>query len=102
MVVANENKLVEYFPDPLPNTSSKAILNGTYCNTDGIHTILTYVIKNNPTGEYPNYPGNDSQYSLWETSINNWLTKHPLACGYSPTIETSTVPVIEIATTTVQ
>jgi 1A family penicillin-binding protein len=76
------NTQVEYFPDPLPNTSSKPILKGQYCGSNGIHTILASVIKNNPDGEYPSNPGNDSQYELWETGIQRWLSNHPLACGY--------------------
>ena len=91
------NTQVEYFPDPLPNTSSKPILKGQYCGSNGIHTILTSVIKNNPDGEYPPNPGNDSQYELWETGIQRWLTNHPLSCGYQ-----TPQPIVEIATTTVQ
>ncbi len=107
MLVATKGTMVEYFPDPLPNTSSKSILQGNYCASDGVHTILRYVIKNNPNGEYPNYPTSDSQYSLWETAIANWVAKHPV-CGMSPTIPTSTstevtpaIPVV-IGTTTVE
>ncbi len=110
MLVATENTPVEYFPDPLPNTSSKPILRGTFCINGGIHTILNYVIKNNPNGEYPTSPTTDSQYSLWETGIQAWLNRHPLACGIqSPTQDTSQLPnqqiintPVEIATTTVQ
>ena len=106
MNVALLNTPIEYFPDPLPNTSSKPILRGQYCGPTGIHTILASVIKNNPGGEYPNNPGNDSQYNLWENGIDRWLTTHPLACSQvdttSPSTNTSTTPVpIEIATTTV-
>lgn len=102
------NTPVEYFPDPLPNTSSKPILHGTYCEPDGIHTILKYVVKNNPDGNTPNNPEDDSQYSLWEAGITKWLTTHPLACStYENQIPSNTpniqVPYpVEIATTTVQ
>ena len=101
------NTSVEYFPDPLPNTASKPILKGQYCGSDGIHTILASVIKNNPDGEYPNNPRNDSQYDLWESGIQRWLSNNPLACGYqNPIIEGTTtnginVTPVEIATTTV-
>lgn len=107
MVVATEGTLVEYFPDPLPNTSSKPILQGQYCSSNGIHTILNYVIKDNPNGEYPSYPGNDSQYNLWETAIANWLARNPL-CGMSSPAPVSTstevFPTLPagISTTTVQ
>ncbi len=100
------NTQVEYFPDPLPNTSSKPILKGQYCGSDGIHTILASVIKNNPDGEYPNNPRNDSQYDSWESGIQRWLSNNPLTCGYqNPTSENTNngvnVNPVEIATTTV-
>jgi len=111
MLKATENTPIEYFPDPLPNTSSKSILKGEYCGTNGIRSILAAVIKNNPDGNYPQYPESDSQYSLWDTSIQDWLRKHPIACStYIPqqTNTTSSVPQmvspiypVEIATTTV-
>jgi penicillin-binding protein 1A len=92
----------EYFPEPLPNTSSKPILRGQYCGNDGIHTILATVIKNNPDGPYPDNPRGDSQYDLWETGISRWLTTHPLACNSQTTqSQQDTPPVVEIATTTV-
>jgi len=91
---------VEYFPDPLPNTSSKPILHGEYCSPMGVHTILASVIKNNPDGPYPSDPTNDSQYSLWETGIQNWLSNHTTMCQtVEPLVSTSSV---QIATTTVQ
>jgi len=78
---------IEYFPGPVPNTSVKPILRGEYCSPDGIHDILRYVIKDNPDGEYPLNPENDSQYDLWETGLQNWLAKHSLPCNNVP-IET--------------
>lgn len=103
MLVATKDKLVEYFPDPLPNTSSKPILQGNYCLNDGVHTILRYVLKNNPNSDYPSYPTSDSQYYLWETPISNWLARNPGFCGYTPPqTEVSTSTSVEIATTTVQ
>jgi membrane peptidoglycan carboxypeptidase len=102
------NEPIEYFPDPLPNTSSKPILKGQYCGSNGIHTILASVIKNNPDGDYPTNPGNDPQYDLWETGIQKWITTHPLACGGatipSSSTDTTTIPInpVQIATTTVQ
>ena len=103
MDVAVGGTPVEYFPDPLPNTSSKPILQGKYCSPTGIHSILGSVIKNNPNGDYPSSPTSDSQYYLWDNAIQKWLVQHPLYCeGYS---HSSTTPIIEgtpteIATTT--
>jgi membrane peptidoglycan carboxypeptidase len=103
MNVAVDNTPVEYFPDPLPNTSSKPILQGKFCSSDGIHTILASVIKNNPDGDYPLSPTNDSQYYLWDNAIQKWLVNHPLSCAGQFTQSTSTSTTIiptEIATTT--
>lgn len=98
LVAAVGTTSVEYFPDPLPNTSSKPILRGIYCDGAAVHTILRSVIKNNPDGPEPQYPENDPQFSLWETAINDWSMKHSLPC-LSQNIFPS---VVEIATTTVQ
>lgn len=95
---------VEYFPDPLPNTSSKPILRGSYCGANGVHTILASVIKDNPDDEYPNNPTNDSQYNLWETGIQNWLSQNSVPCQtMQPTTSPQTTDGmnVEIATTTV-
>jgi penicillin-binding protein 1C len=99
MAVAIGTSSIEYFPDPLPNTTSKPILRGDYCGQNGIHTILTSVIKDNPDGPYPANPTSDSQYSLWETAVQNYLAKHTVPCGNSFSPE---VAPVEIATTTVQ
>ncbi|MCF7843968.1 penicillin-binding protein [Candidatus Gracilibacteria bacterium] len=103
MAVAIGTSSVEYFPDPLPNTSSKPILRGNYCNQNGIHTILNSVIKDNPDGEYPPNPMNDSQYDLWETGIQNWIGKNNVYCQnvITTTNTNSTSTSVEIATTTV-
>jgi hypothetical protein len=61
MLAATATSTIEYFPDPLPNTTSKPILHGDYCS-GGVHTILASVIKDNPDGPYPSNPGSDPQY----------------------------------------
>ena len=82
---------IEYFPDPVPNTSQRPILRGQYCSTDGIHEILKYVVKDNPDGPTPANPSEDSQYDLWEAGLQNWLTKHPTLCGnVAPVFSSST------------
>jgi 1A family penicillin-binding protein len=99
MAVAIGTSSVEYFPDPLPNTSSKPILRGSYCSSNGVHTILASVVKDNPDGDYPNNPTNDSQYYLWETGIQNWLSKNSVPC--QSVQDNQTTPTgVEIATTT--
>jgi membrane carboxypeptidase/penicillin-binding protein PbpC len=36
------------------------------------HSILHWVDKKNPLGEYPNEPNKDNQYNNWEYSVLNW------------------------------
>lgn len=82
MVAAIGTSSIEYFPDPLPNTSSKPILRGDYCG-GGVHTILASVIKDNPDGPYPSSPGSDSQYNNWETALQGWVSRNGISC-YQP------------------
>lgn len=102
MATALGTSSIEYFPEPLPNTSSKPILRGEYCGSNGIHTILNSVIKDNPNGDLPNNPTNDSQYDLWETGIQNWLSKNNTDCSVKQEVNTTTNQGVEIATTTVE
>lgn len=102
MQFALKDKPIEYFPEPLPNTSTKPILRGEWCTAQGVHEILHYVEKSNPDGNYPSNPASDAQYDLWETSVQNWLAKHETSCTspspLDPLFENATI----IATTTVQ
>lgn len=103
MVTALDESPIEYFPDPLPNTSTIPILKGNYCNPPAT-TILAEVTKSNPN-EPNSSPYSDSQYSLWQTGITDWVNKHGLSCSsYSPQKETSTPTTnsIEIPETVVQ
>lgn len=97
---------IEYFPEPLPNTSSKPILKGDYCS-GGIHSILYSVIKNNPDGPYPSNPASDPQYNLWETAIQDYVSKNSVTCASITTTpnttDTGTTGVnVEIPPTVVQ
>jgi penicillin-binding protein 1C len=40
--------------------------------SSGIHNILHYVDKRNPTGPYPTNPQNDPQYNNWEWAVQKW------------------------------
>ncbi|MEN9337946.1 MAG: hypothetical protein RIQ41_260 [Candidatus Parcubacteria bacterium] len=88
MEAAIGTSTIEYFPDPLPNTSSKPILRGDYC-TDGVQTILASVDKDDPNGPYPSNPGNDPQFTLWNTAIQNWVSKNGSPCGVQTPTETA-------------
>jgi hypothetical protein len=63
----------EQFIKPDPITTDKIMLNGDYHGPDGIHSILYYVNKNDPTGSQPSTPDNDSQYKNWEAAVQKWL-----------------------------
>ena len=53
---------------------SKPMLNGNYINIDNnIHNILYYIDKNNPLGEIPLNPENDSQFKNWEIPVQDWF-----------------------------
>ncbi len=88
MLVVLKDQPVEYFPDPLPNTSNKPILRGVWCADDGAHSILKYVDKDNVQGPTPSNPDSDPQYKSWETSIQDWLNKNG-GCSHSPQTKTS-------------
>jgi len=62
---------------PIPQ-DIKPVLRGIWSldNVNGVnvgHSILHYVEKNNPRGLQPLLPSNDSQYTHWEFSVQNWL-----------------------------
>jgi 1A family penicillin-binding protein len=41
-----------------------------------VHDILFWVDKNNPTGPAPTNPGNDGQFSHWETAVQDWWSRN--------------------------
>jgi 1A family penicillin-binding protein len=60
------------FIDPDPQSSEvKDIIKGVY-NTEDSHSILYYVDKNNPLGDYPSNPSYDPQFELWEAPVRAW------------------------------
>ncbi len=40
-------------------------------------TILRYVDKKNPLGDFPRNPAEDPQYANWEYGVQNWLKNNP-------------------------
>lgn len=54
------------------STPEKYIVERTYLLP---HSILHYVDKNDPQGDVPGNPGKDPQYSTWEASITDWITR---------------------------
>ncbi|MFH0906994.1 MAG: Ig-like domain-containing protein [bacterium] len=101
----NLPKNIEYFntPDPSPATN-KPMLNGQIAQQQKVsinietgklatgstpigllhekiykqvHSILYYVEKNNPLGDYPNDPNQDSQFWNWEKEVIKWANSQP-------------------------
>lgn len=54
------------------STPKKYITERTYIPA---HSILHYVSKDDPRGEAPSDPTNDSQYEIWEDSIQDWVKR---------------------------
>ncbi|MFA5812926.1 MAG: PBP1A family penicillin-binding protein [Patescibacteria group bacterium] len=102
MKEALKDSPVEGFPEPPANDAKKPTLRGS---TDGSvalkinkvtgrlatsstpehliversfiqpHSILHYVDKDNPRGDYPTSPGEDPQYDIWEAAIQDWIKR---------------------------
>lgn len=72
-VLASHTK--ENFKKPLSVLPKKPILRGEIEEEDS-RSILHYVNKDNPLGEYPINPETDTQYLFWERGIENWLSSH--------------------------
>ena len=47
-----------------------------------VHSILYWINKNDPLGQPPANPENDSQFELWETPIQKWLIGRTIS-GYT-------------------
>ncbi|PIT88552.1 MAG: penicillin-binding protein [Candidatus Magasanikbacteria bacterium CG10_big_fil_rev_8_21_14_0_10_36_32] len=93
------NTPIETFPIPPPNIATKPVLRGavgsiklklnnlngkiaTTSTPENLivekeylppHTILHYVIKDNPMGPTPTNPADDQQYTNWENALNEWV-----------------------------
>ncbi|MDP3962812.1 MAG: penicillin-binding protein [bacterium] len=59
----------EYTPQ---ETKQEIILNG-------VHSILQWVNKDDPTGPSPRNPAEDSQYEYWEYGVRNWFNNWRLS-----------------------
>lgn len=64
-------------PDPL---ALKPILRGSLPtdNNGNTHSILYWVAKDAPLAEAPTNPGQDSQFTLWEYGVSEWMRTHIL------------------------
>ena len=57
-----------------PATPSYVVVNRTI---RVIHTILYWIDKNNPQGEYPKNPETDPQFDNWEQGVVSWVKTSP-------------------------
>jgi 1A family penicillin-binding protein len=65
----------------IPGKDDKYCLANDYCpHTDkkdfvSVHTILWYVNKDDPRGDYPKKPQDDPQFNNWEKAVRDWYNK---------------------------
>ncbi len=70
---------VEYFGTPRGvSPDAKPIFFGNYA-ADGVHDVLHYVNRADPTGPAPVNPANDGQYRYWEYAVQGWASTNPFA-----------------------
>ncbi len=46
-----------------------------------IHSILYYLDKDDPLGDYPDDPSEDAQFQNWETAVQRWASSQPCQAG---------------------
>ncbi|MBI3638489.1 hypothetical protein HY227_01980 [Candidatus Wolfebacteria bacterium] len=68
----------ENFPRPEPVPQEKPMLNGQIVVNSRVHDILFYVDKNDPLGQQPQNPEEDSQFLNWELPAEEWVKNHGL------------------------
>ncbi len=102
MLAALKDTPIESFPTPTIDVTGKAMLDGSIPTTTytidtqsgklateftperfretrscgEFHTILTYVMKDDPRGAVPSDPTNDPYYQPWEDAVQAWITAH--------------------------
>jgi len=105
MKKATKTMAIEKFPTPPANDAEKPILRGSQggvtLQIDRVtnkratsstpaeyivdrtyvppHSILHYVVKDDPRGPAPENPATDPQYAVWEAAITTWATKKQTA-----------------------
>ena len=80
----------EKFEEPLVEDKSqmKPVLQGIWQGgkletnnmvSGGVHSILNWVNKDDPRGEYPQNPSSDPQFDRWEYSVRIWAQDQGLS-----------------------
>lgn len=68
-----------FVPPPATDPNLKPVLRGDWqaeYSMGGVHNILHWVNKSNPTGPAPANPASDPQYTNWEYGVQTWLGGH--------------------------
>jgi len=52
-----------------------------------VHTLLYYIDKDNPLGDYPANPAQDQQFLNWEEAVNRWVQQQPYTESLQPPTE---------------
>jgi 1A family penicillin-binding protein len=112
---ALEGTPVENFSAPEPMEADKAILSGNFANEikvkidkacgdklaseftpesqieekiyQEIHSILYYLNKNDPQGDFPSSPQSDFQFSNWEQAVLAWAEENKVEANQEPPTE---------------
>lgn len=91
-----ENLPNESFVPPNPvDPNLKPVLRGDWqseYNLGGVHNILYWINKDDPTGPAPASPASDPQYENWEYSVQSWLYGQHSAQPAATGVPTNTVP----------
>lgn len=72
MIEALKAQPRQAFGRPEPVVESKPMLNGEYMADNQIHSILHYIDKSDPLGEFPSEPSGDPQFANWESAVLKW------------------------------
>jgi membrane peptidoglycan carboxypeptidase len=86
-----------FIPPQTTNPDLKPVLRGDWqaeYSMGGIHNILYWVDKNNPTGPAPISPAADPQYANWEYGVQAWFGSQ------QPSTPTNSVPTTNTPTYT--
>ena len=88
---ATSNTAGDRFAPPDPEVVDKIMLNGQY-DTSNPRTILYYVNKDDPRGDYPSDPYSDSQFKNWDDSVQRWFGRSNFIPSPSPSLSPSPSP----------
>lgn len=79
-----------FVPPPLVDPDLKPMMRGDW-QSGGTHSILHFVDKDNPLGNPPTNPANDSQYRNWENAIQSYSNaRNTTVPVYQPVTPTNT------------